>query len=425
MKWLKRIEVFVGWIIAGISVLGVFVGILWLTNGSWEGYPALIIALLIFSGFVWMIIKSEISTLGKSLRFIPISLFMLIVFWSMIPLGADQVFEYPSLEGEAFWDLGNDRIVSMTHHQPADSIERQEAAILFLHGGPGAFVRDFDRDFLASFTDYGYEVFVYDQVGAGRSAIISVEEYSHQQNVDDMAKIIERIDKPVILFGQSYGTGMIASYLERNPDNENIRNIILTEPGPLPGSFPQEGPYFDEKTTKAEHLEGPGNLEVANSPRFVLGMALPVENEFVSQGEFINHITADLQMKMVGTSYCMGDEASQQSFTRLPFNMKASRMIRESFMAEERPDSIDTQIPVMMLLGECSYLARGYAIDYFEVFPIQRSHLIPRVGHIIWGNEPGRQLTREAVIRFLNREEAALPNEPTFDSRFEFIELGK
>lgn len=94
-----------------------------------------------------MIIKSEISTLGKSLRFIPISLFMLIVFWSMIPLGADQVFEYPSLEGEAFWDLGNDRIVSMTHHQPADSIERQEAAILFLHGGPGAFVRDFDRDF--------------------------------------------------------------------------------------------------------------------------------------------------------------------------------------------------------------------------------------------------------------------------------------
>lgn len=425
MKWLKRIGGFVGWVFAGISVFGVFAGILWFTGGFLEGYPALIIAVIVFSGFAWLITKGEYSTLGKSLRFIPISLFMLIVFWSMIPLGSDQIFEYPSLDSEEFWDLGDERIVSMTHHLPADPIETQEAAILFLHGGPGAYVRDFDRDFMASFTDYGYEVFVYDQVGAGRSDILNVQAYSHQGNVDDMARIIERIDKPVILFGQSYGTGLIISYLAQNSDHNNIRTIILTEPGPLPGSYPQEGPYFDEKTTKAEHLEGPGNLEVAGSPRFVLGMALPVENKFVSQGEFINHINADLQRKMVGTSYCKDDEASRQTFTRLPFNMKASRMIRESFMAEERPDLLEIQIPIMMLLGECSYLPRGYAIDYFEVFPIQRSHWIPGVGHIIWGNENGRKLTREAVIRFLNNEKASLPNEPTFDSRFEFIELGK
>ncbi|MEX0844000.1 MAG: hypothetical protein WD022_01920, partial [Balneolaceae bacterium] len=157
----------------------------------------------------------------------------------------------------------------------------------------------------------------------------------------------------------------------------------------------------------------------------LLGMILPVENQFVSQAEFINHIDADLQKKMVATSYCAGDEASQQEFPQLPFNMKASRMIRESFMTERRPDLLNIDIPVMMLLGECSYLPRGYAIDYFEVFPIERSHWIPGVGHIIWGNETGRQLTRESVILFLNNEEALLLNEPDYKSRFKFIEQGR
>lgn len=425
MKWFKRIGVFAGWIFAGISVLAIFVGTLWLTNGSLNGYPALLFALIVFSGFARLIAKNEHSLLGKTLRFTPITLFLLIACWAMIPLGPDQVPDLPPLEKEEIWDLGDGRAVSVTHHQPADSIETQEEAILFLHGGPGAFVRDFDREFLASFTDFGYEVYVYDQVGAGRSAILDLQNYSHQGNVDDMHAIINRIDKPVILFGQSYGTGLIASYLEQHPAHEKINSIILTEPGPLPGSYPQEGPYFDEKTTNADHLEGPGNFEMVSSPRFLLGMLLPVENRFVSQAEFINHIDSDLQYKMVGTSYCAGDEASQQAFTWLPFNMKASRAIRESFMAEERPDLRSLKIPTLMLLGECSYLARGYAIDYFEAFPIQRSHWIPGVGHIIWGNENGRELTREAIIRFLNGEEANLPNEPNFDSRFEFIEAGK
>jgi pimeloyl-ACP methyl ester carboxylesterase len=425
MKWLKKIGVFVGWTISGILVLASFTGVLWLTNGTLKGIPALLFAILFFLGFARLIVKNKYSTLGKSLRFTPILFFLLIVFWAMIPLGPDQVFDFPPLEGEERWELGNGRIVSMTHHEPQDSIETRESAILFLHGGPGAFVRDFDREFIAGFTDFGYEVFVYDQVGAGRSAMLNIEDYSHQKNVDDMSEIIKRIDKPVILFGQSYGTGLITSYLEQQSSFKHIRGIILSEPGPLPGAYPQEGPYFDEKTTKAEHLEGPGNLELVGSPRFVLGMTLPVKNKFVSQGEFINHISADLQKKLVATSYCKGDESSQQAFTRLPFNMKASRAIRKSFMSEKRPDSLDIDIPVMMLLGECSYLARGYAIDYFEVFPIQRSHWIPGVGHIIWGNKTGRELTREAVIQFLNGEKPTLPNEPTFDSRFEFIEAGK
>ncbi|MEX2364575.1 MAG: alpha/beta hydrolase [Balneolaceae bacterium] len=425
MEWIKKFGLVIGWIFAGIAVFGVFVGMLWLTSGSLSGYPALILAIATFAGYAWFITSKDYSPLGKTLRFAPISLFLVIAFWAMIPLGPNELFDFPDLPEQETWDLDEGRFVTMTHKLPPDSIAPKEEAILFLHGGPGVFVRDFDRDFMNSFSDFGYEVFVYDQLGAGRSAIMDLENYSHQGNVDDMAEIIKRIDKPLILIGQSYGAGLVSSYLDKYGADDRIRKIVLTEPGPLPGSFPQKGAYFDDKTTSAPNIEGAGLFEVAQSPRFVLGMTLPIGNKFVNQIELMNHIDADLQRKMVATAYCAEDEDNLMEFTPLPANFMAGRIIRESFMVEKRPDLRTIGIPVMMLLGECSDLPRGYAIDYFEAYTIDRSHWIPRVGHVLWSNENGRNLTRESILSFLNEEEALLPNEPDFDSRFEFIEAGR
>ncbi|MEX0844001.1 MAG: hypothetical protein WD022_01925, partial [Balneolaceae bacterium] len=167
MAWLKGIGSFILWIMAGISVLVVFTGMLWLTVGAFKGYPALIIAIAAFTGLGWMILNGSKSILGKSLRFTPITISMFIVLWAMIPLGPDEIFEFQPLPGQELWDLGDGRVVALTHHQPANLDSLKDEAILFVHGGPGAFVREFDRDFMASFTDFGYEVYVYDQVGAG------------------------------------------------------------------------------------------------------------------------------------------------------------------------------------------------------------------------------------------------------------------
>ena len=204
-----------------------------------------------------------------------------------------------------------------------------------------------------------------------------------------------------------------------------MRKLILTEPGPLPGAYPQSGPYYDEKTTSAENFDDPGFFEAVSSPRFLFGMILPVGNKFISQQEMMNSIHPELQEKIVATSFCKENDEAIPEFKKLRVNPLASRSIRTSFMAEETPNLNDIDIPVLMIIGECSYFPRGYVMDYFDTFSINRSHWIPGVGHILWGTENGWQLTREAMLSFLNDTEMPLPNEPDYDSRFEFIEQGR
>lgn len=414
LQWLKGLLIVILWILAGVLILAIFTGTLWITEGSLSGYPALIVATLaaiIISRFA---VNRSSSNLGKILRLTPTTIFLMIVFWSIIPMASDELISFPDDPNLEMWDLGDERMVSISHHQPTDDADSREEAIIFVHGGPGAYVRDFDRNFAASFSKDGYHVFVYDQVGAGRSGIIDVQDYSHSGNVADLHKIIQKIDRPIILIGQSYGAGLISSYMDVNRNDHNVRSIILTEPGPLPGAFPQSGPFYDEKTTRAENFDGPGILEAISSPRFLFGMILPIGNEFISQQEMMNSITPELQAKIVATSFCKKSGETILEFKKLRVNPLASRNIRSSFMAEKTPDLTNINISVLLLLGECSYLPRGYAMDYFEANSINRSHWIPDVGHIIWGTENGQRLTREAILSFLDDTELPLPNEPVY-----------
>lgn len=417
------------WILIASLTALFFLGILWISNGVWMGIPAF----LAVSIMIYFIIKylygrytsNLITKRGFIFRAIPVLMVFILISWSMIPMAPVTLAELPDTDAIQYWDLGSERVVAVMHHPPADTNRLNEHVMLFVHGGPGAYIRDFDRDFFAGFTQDGYHVYLYEQIGAGRSAILGIQEYSHEANVNDLARVIERIEQPLILIGQSYGAALISSYLYQYPDEHQIEAVILTEPGPLPGMYPQQGPYYDEKTTLAENNEGPGFFEMVRSPRFPISLILQPENRFVSQVELMNYMIPELHQKIVATSYCKDDQSPKPDFTKLRLNMKAGQAIRASFMKAETPELKDLDLPVLLLLGECSYLPRGYAIDYFDSFKISRSHWIPGVGHIIWGNRQGSELTRTAILSFLNDTEIELPNEPDIHTRFKFVESGK
>ncbi len=63
-------------------------------------------------------------------------------------------------------------------------------------------------------------------------------------------------------------------------------------------------------------------------------------------------------------------------------------------------------------------------MEYFGVYRIARSHVIPDVGHITWGNAKGQTLTRETIGRFVNNLPGKLPDEPTQSTRSRFAEVG-
>ncbi|MCH8568863.1 MAG: alpha/beta fold hydrolase [Balneolales bacterium] len=414
-------------VLGAILCFAFFVIGLLLTNGVWSGFPALVISFGIYIVVFWWLRSRKDSFYGKFFILLPSHLAMLIVIWAMIPLtqydfGADDdTQEY----GFEFWDAGNDRVIAVGRMQPPDDIERRNITIVFIHGGPGAFARNIDIDFLATLTQQGFDILYYDQLGAGRSGTVPVTEYSHDGNVQDLKYIMGSIDQPVILFGQSYGAGVITSFMAKYAELFDVHKLILSEPSPLPGFDPNvDDPHLTTKTTSASSPDQPDFFELIRSPRLPLSFMLPAGNQFVPQKEIMRSVSPAFQFRVMKTSYCSEQADNMLPIVHHPINLSAMMEIRRSFMRAERPDLRDLGIPVQLLLGECSYIPRGLAMEYFEHYSISRSHWIPEVGHVLWTTPDGSRLTREAIISFIDNTEPPLPNRPTYETRQQFVERG-
>lgn len=421
LRMAKNLGVGLLYILSGIIVPGLFAGGLYVTGGVWGGYPVLGLVFMLAGLWFWFLYRKPVSVVGFAARCLPVVLGLGIAVWAMVPL---TQYDFPDTGADdrfGFWDLGDGRVVAVAQFTPPEDISPRGKTLVFVHGGPGAYLRDFDLDFLSDFAAEGFEVLTYDQVGAGRSAIIDITGYSHTGNINDLRRVLDRIHTPVILMGQSYGAAIVTSYLAEFRDEHDIRQVIFSEPGPLPGSAYS---ISDSKTTKAENAEGMTITDVLRTPRIILAFLLPASNQFVPQEELLHFIGPDLQKAAVATSYCAQHADQMLPFEHHRINFLATKTIMRSFLEAETPDLTDLDRPVLMLLGECSYVPRHFALDYFNHFSISRSHLIREVGHILWATPEGRHLTRESILQFIDGTEPTLPNKPTAETREQFLEEG-
>lgn len=421
LKLLKIIGVVFLYLLSGLLVPLLFAGGLFLSKGVGSGLPVVALVLILSCFWFWFLYRTAATTGGAAVRAIPAAVGLAVVFWAMVPLPQYDFSPEQTDQRFVFWDLGNGRIAAVARFFPPDGVQPRGETIVFVHGGPGAYLRDFDIDFVKGFTAEGFDVLVYDQVGAGRSPIVDIGSYSHQGNVSDLRQILERTGGPLVLVGQSYGAGLAASYLGVYGSEPDIRHIILTEPGPLPGA---DFSASDEKTTKAENAEGLSVLDLLRTPRTMLFFLLPAGNQFVPQEEIRHFFNPEMQRAAVAPSYCAQHADQLLPFEHYPVNMHAMRIIRNTFLEEDTPDLTGLNIPVLLLLGECSYIPRHYALDYFDSFSITRSHLIREAGHVLWATGRGAELTRQSILSFINGTEAVLPDKPTRDTRSAFLEAG-
>ncbi|MCH8486658.1 MAG: alpha/beta hydrolase [Candidatus Cyclonatronum sp.] len=421
IKLLKNIGIGLLYLLSGALVPVLFAGGLYLSGGFMAGYPVFGLMLLLTGSWFWFLSRRAGTLGGAALRGLPAALGFGIVIWAMVPLPQHDFSEMKPDERFEQWDLGNGRIVSVARFHPPEGVDARGETIVFVHGGPGAYLRDFDIDFLSGFTADGFSVLVYDQVGAGRSSVMEVSGYTHQANVDDLRQILGRLGSPAILFGQSYGAGVVTSYLGRYGNEPDIRQIIITEPGPLPGA---DFSSSDGKTTLAENAKGITPADLIRSPRMVLVFLLPFNNQFVQQQEFRGFFSPEMQRAAVASSYCAQHADQLLPFEHFPINLPAMMLIRDTFLEEKTPDLTELGIPVLLLLGECSYIPRQYALAYFDYYRFSRSHLIREVGHVLWTTPDGIRLTRESILSFLNGSDSILPNKPTRETRSAFFEAG-
>src|SRR5205085_1030311 len=126
--------------------------------------------------------------------------------------------------------------------------------LIYLHGGPGAGITNLEIKILGRLAEYGYDVYLYDQVGCGHSSRLqNINDYSAERHKKDLEEIIQQIGaEKVILLGQSWGSILAVLYLADNPGK--VEKLVITAPAPIQ---PQNKAYAALSVPDSLHLTPP------------------------------------------------------------------------------------------------------------------------------------------------------------------------
>jgi hypothetical protein len=192
--------------------------LLLITKGAGSGLVAALSTVVYMIIVVWWCLRDtpERSFKRYLLLITPVLLYGILFLYICVPIASDvrivakDFSEVPTRD----WQLSTGSRIAYYHLEPPTGVTKKAPPIIYLHGGPGGSVSESNIRFFQRFAEHGYDVYLYDQAGGGRSDLLPVQEYSHQRNLDDLAAIIQIIgpDK-VVLIGLSYGGTMLASAL--------------------------------------------------------------------------------------------------------------------------------------------------------------------------------------------------------------------
>lgn len=358
----------------------------------------------------------------------------------LVPL-PDPRLPPPDVSGQQRWQLPSGSSIRYVH-LPARG-EARPTPVVFLHGGPGIADMAGDAAFFGRLAADGYDVYVYDQVGAGGSSRLNdPTAYTVRRDVADLEQIRRRVGaRSMILIGHSYGAALAAHYLAAHP--ERVARMAVISPGPL-------DPADTSSSRATAGLEAWRTLRMygaALTPRALLGYALLQMNPEAAHA-YLDDPEADARNDTILTVaepalHCPGRGASEggekgradvpggdrgegseedqgegrgegrdhrvrgSGFYRLQYPQSAAAPP----VADVRDDIDGRRTPTLILKGECDYLSWSSALDYTAALPRSTLVYFPGAGHNLYQDRPGDTL--RAIRAFLAR--GRLPAEPYRD----------
>lgn len=292
-----------GFVLSLVAAGGVFYGMAGLLNRLWLVITIAALILLLVSGITAWLLTTRLSlSLSVAGSWLLVTAFFVIYLFP--PLNA--AYQPPvSLPNMQFWDLPSGSLIAYSKIT-ANGVART-TPIIYLHGGPGWVILESDIAFYGQFAQDGFDVYLYDQVGSGRSArLTELRQYTTERHVADLEAIRQEIGaEQVILIGQSWGNTLAADYMAAYP--EHVAKVIFSSPGAL----------WDVGRFKANYS---GVANVASSGpslpplRVLLTVLIAPRNPVLAQQivsersleSFFNTLPAST---LIGQKYCQGDEA--------------------------------------------------------------------------------------------------------------------
>ncbi|MER7504928.1 alpha/beta hydrolase [Nonomuraea pusilla] len=308
--------------------------------------------------------------------------------------------------GVSYWNLPTGSRIAYAKI-PASGRARP-TPVIFLHGGPGTpgeGVPEGGAELAAA----GFDVYAYDQLGAGRSTRLQdVTGYTVARHVADLDAIRGQIGaERVILVGRSWGGTLTAAYLAAHPDR--VAKAVLTSPGPIwepafPGGI--GGPW--DRLTPAETARAD---ELSSDPRFLVqGLLLQLNpaaaHALVPDAEADARFRALLLTAKDATG-CPGGAPAPLHDNRPGFYGNQLTSADASAVPDPRPRLRGVRVPTLIVRGECDYLKWDVTYEYRRILPASTLVYVRGAGHSIANGRP--DLYRDLLTTFLLDRPLPLP----------------
>lgn len=321
--------------------------------------------------------------------------------------------------GTRFWDLSNGSRVAyvMTPGRGA----RRDVPAIVLHDGPGTpllprLQRLASRPFDVLSED-GYDVYYYDQLGAGLSSRIDLGNdppYTVARHVQDLEAIRRALGaSQLLLVGEGWGATLAVQYLESHPDR--VERLIFESPAPI---WYPAWPNFVEPAARARITDVQATalaLMQRPTPRLAIGRMISDFNSRVAH-EMVEDWEADQWWTR------SEDEALRQGQPKvscanttpevlLPLSglgfFAYAYTVRDAFrLPDPRPMLKGIDVPAVIMRGSCDYVDWRVSYEYLSSLKSAKYVAIPAAGHLIWLDQ--RSLHDDVLRAFVRGESLPL-----------------
>jgi len=373
------------------------------------------VGLVLLGGVAYLLARPAFALLGVRRRSRAATVLAAFLTVAVAGLAAATVFRpgphpaaAPPPAGVQFWDLPTGSRIAYVH-APASGTHRP-TPVLFLHGGPGTPGEGVPAAGALLAAD-GFEVYAYDQLGAGRSTrLADVTGYTVARQVADLEAIRAELGaEHILLIGQSWGGSLAAQYLSAYP--QHVARVVFTSPGPIwAGAYPDGGGGDPWARMTAEQRRQRDAL--FGSPRLIAQAILQGINSNAAHA-LVGDDEADALMHAVAvlgkdTTRCPGAAPAEVHDNHQGFYVNQQTVEDFAHIPDPRPALRQARVPALVMRGECDFVPWEETYEYRRTLPQSTLVYLPHTGHDIASGQPEAYA---AVLRAFLRDEP-LPLSP-------------
>jgi proline iminopeptidase len=318
-------------------------------------------------------------------------------FWAtaLVPVGDPRRAPAP-VAGQRYWELPTGSRIAYVR-LPARGTLRP-TPVVFLHGGPGVADMAGDAAYFGQLTADGFDVWVYDQVGTGRSSRLQdPRQYTIARQVADLEAIRQRIgaDRLVVL-GHSWGAQVAAAYLAAHP--AHVARVVFVSPGALaPALDDGSDGLARSRLTRSQQL---GVYRLLLRPRVLLGYTLLQVNPGAAHA-FVGDAEMDARNDRVYNAgrpagHCRGAGPGPALHGLGFYAYQYPQSAAARPWPDPRPQLAHNPTPALVIKGSCDYLSWASGVHYRQALPNAELVYLHRAGHNAYQDQPAAFL---AVVR--------------------------